>query len=301
VGRITSHTAIVVLALSALLFTVACGGSPGTPGAQALAAQPAASATSAAPAASGSTTGDPPSATGSSGSAPVTSSPSSPASPAFDAYPASAAITSNMEDAAWISCNCGGTGAVPSSQSLTQTGGAATATITGSGSGVSGWLWYSNLPSNNASNWIMDYEITPTRLAGAAALEFDGNQTGTLGNFVFGTECNYGYNPTGKTVWRFWTMSGGSQTWGTTSFACPITQVNHTYRVQMHFVASPGQYQVSRVQVTDMTTGVIVEDDRNLGTFSAVGSHGNSIDIQLDAAGSSTISARYQNISIVRW
>jgi hypothetical protein len=185
---------------------------------------------------------------------------------------------------------------------MVQAGGnSATFNVTGSGSGVSGWLWYSDLTSDNASNWIMDYDVTPTQLTGAAAIEFDGNQTGSLGDFVFGTECNFGYNPSGKTVWRFWTLSGGSETWGTTTYACPVTQVNHTYHVQMHFVASSGQYQVSHVEVTDLTSGTVVENDQNLGTFYAVSSHGDSIDAQLDAAGGATVSAEYQNVTIIRW
>jgi hypothetical protein len=147
----------------------------------------------------------------------------------------------------------------------------------------------------------MDYEVTPTDLTGGVALEFDGNQTGSLGNFVFGTECNYGYNPTEQTVWRFWTKSGGSETWGTTSYSCPITQVNHTYHVQMHFVASSGSYQVAHVRVTDTTSGQVVQDLTNLGNFSAVGSHGSSIDMQADVNANSTIKATYQNVSIIRW
>ena len=191
----------------------------------------------------------------------------------FDAYPSTAVVTAHMEGDTWYSCNCGGTGSQPASENLTQNGSAVATTITGSGGGVSGWLWYSAFSSANASNWIMDYEITPTtNLANATALEFDGNQTGGLGNFVFGTECNYGYNPSGKTVWRFWTTSG-SETWGTTSYACPITQTNHTYHVQMHFVASSSQYQVSHVKVTDVTAGSVVEDDTNLGTFNSVGEY----------------------------
>jgi hypothetical protein len=104
-------------------------------------------------------------------------------------------------------------------------------------------------------------------------------------------------------VWRFWTTSG-SETWGTTSYACPITQTNHTYHVQMHFVASSSQYQVSHVKVTDVTAGSVVEDDTNLGTFNSVGGntgHGNSIDIQPDVPTSSTLAAQYQNITIARW
>ena len=206
-----------------------------------------------------------------------------------------------MEDATWVSCDCGGTGTEPSSKNMAQAGGAATAIINGSGKGVSGWLWYSPLNTENASDWILDYEITPTSLSGAAALEFDANQTGGVGDFVFGTECNYGYNPTQKTVWRFWTLTGENQAWGTTSYGCPISEVNHTYRVQMHFTASSGTYQVSHVKVTDLSDGAVVEDDENLGTYSAVSSHGNSIDIQLDAAGSGAVSAQYRNITVIRW
>jgi acid phosphatase len=239
--------------------------------------------------------------TAASASATSTATQTTAGSASFDAYPSSATVLSHLENANWTSCNCGGTGSGPASKALTPNGSAVTAEITGSGSGVSGWLWYYGFGSMNASNWIMDYDVTPTtNLSGAAALEFDGNQTGGLGNFVFGTECNYGYNPSRKTVWRFWTMSG-SETWGTTSYACPVTQTNHTYHVQMHFVVSAGQYQVSHVKVTDLTAGSVVEDDTNLGTFKSVGSHGSSIDIQTDVPGGNTLAAQYQNITIVRW
>jgi hypothetical protein len=219
----------------------------------------------------------------------------------FDSYPSTAVVNSHMENATWDSCNCGGTGNNPSSESLTKSASSATETVTGSGSGIAGWLWYTPFSSTDASNWIMDYEVTPKNLSGAVALEFDGNQTGSLGSFVFGTECNYGYNPTGQTVWRFWTMSGGSQTWGTTSYVCPITQVNHTYHVQMHFVASSGSYQVAHVEVTDLTTGAVLQNLTSLGNFSAVGSHGDSIDMQADVKAGSTVAAVYQNVTIIRW
>jgi hypothetical protein len=148
----------------------------------------------------------------------------------------------------------------------------------------------------------MDYNVTPKDLSGAVALEFDGNQTGSLGNFVFGTECNYGYNPSMKTVWRFWTQSGGAQAWATTTYACPITQVNHTYHVQVHFVASTGKYQVAHLKVTDLSTGAVVQDASNLGTYSAVSTaHGSSIDVQADTDAGNTVAAQYQNISIIRW
>jgi hypothetical protein len=222
----------------------------------------------------------------------------------FDSYPATANVHTHLENASWVSCNCGGTGTQPSSESLTNSGGSTTVTITGSGSGVSGWLWYTSFASVDAVNWIMDYDVTPlTNPLDAAALEFDGNQTGALGNFVFGTECNYGFNPSQKTVWRFWTRNGG-ETWATTTRACPITQANHTYHVQMHFVVSNGQYRVAHVMVTDRNTGTLVEDETDLGTFNSVGSntgHGNSIDIQPDVPRANQLTARYENVTIVRW
>jgi hypothetical protein len=227
----------------------------------------------------------------------VSSATASTTASAFDSYPATASVMKNMENTTWDSCNCGGTGAAPAGESLA----AGKETVYGGSSGISGWLWYTPFASTNSGNWIMDYDVTPLNLTGAVALEFDGNQTGSLGNFVFGTECNYGYNPSMKTVWRFWTMSGGHETWGTTNYACPITQVNHTYHVQIHFVASTGSYRVARVKVTDLTTGAVVQDQSNLGTFSAVGSHGSSIDIQGDVEAGSTIAAQYKNISIIRW
>jgi len=222
----------------------------------------------------------------------------------FDTYPSTALVTSHMEDDTWNSCNCGGTGSNPSSETLSKANSEATFKITGNGGGVSGWLWYSAFGSADANNWIMDYDVTPsTNLATAAALEFDGNQTGSRGNFVFGTECNFGYNPSRKTVWRFWTTSGG-ETWGTTTYACPITQANHTYHVQMHFIASSGTYEVAHVKVTDTTTGTVVQNDQNLGVFNSVGSdsgHGNSLDVQEDVPGSASLAASYQNITLVRW
>lgn len=215
----------------------------------------------------------------------------------FDAYPSTANVKANMETMTWDSCNCGGTGSATTGESLAQ---GKVYVAAGSG-GIAGWLWYSPFASTNAHNWIMDYNVTPTDLTGAVALEFDGNQTGSLGSFVLGTECNYGYNPTLKTVWRFWTQSGGAQTWGTTNYACPITQVNHTYHVQVHFVVNQGSYQVSRLKVTDLSTGAVVQDQSNLGTFSAVASHGDSIDIQADVAANNNMSATYKNIAIIRW
>jgi hypothetical protein len=228
-------------------------------------------------------------------------SPSPTTSTGFVSYPSTAVVLNNLETAKWVSCNCGGTGTQPKSATLSQGGTNIIESVAGNSSGISGWLWYSGFGSTNAKNWIMDYDVTPMNLAGAVALEFDGNQTGTLGNFVFGTECNYGYNPSRKTVWRFWTKSSGAETWGTTAYACPVTQVNHTYHVQMYFTVSSGSYQVARVKVTDKTTGAVLQDQSNLGTFSAVGSHGNSIDVQADVTAYNTITARYENVTIVRW
>jgi hypothetical protein len=275
---------LIVLIALALMVNIGCGGGVGH--------VPSSSASS-----NGSTAGNTSAASNPSNG--ISSTPS--ASSDFDSYPSTATVNHNLESAKWVSCNCGGTGAEPASASISQTSETATANIRGGGKAVSGWLWYSALSGENASNWIVDYELTPTELSGAAALEFDGNQIGSQGNFVLGTECNYGYNPTQKTVWRFFTLSGRTQTWATTNFACPITQANRTYRVQMHFVVSSGTYRIARVKVTDLTAGAVVEDDENLGSYYAAGSHGNSIDIQLDADGSGTVSARYQNMKVIRW
>lgn len=225
--------------------------------------------------------------------------------PSFDQYPTAASVMQNLESHIWNSCNCGGTGTEPASNGFTQNNNI-NFSIAGSGSGVSGWLWWSST-RQPASNWIMDYDVKVNNPANAAALEFDGNQTSSAavpGNFVFGTECNYGFNPGQKTVWRFWTMAAGRETWGTTAFACPITTAD-TYHVQVRFaVLSDSSYAVARLKVTDLTTGKVVENDSNLGTFSSVGAntgHGNSIDVQLDAPGSKSFNATYTNIKIVRW
>lgn len=235
----------------------------------------------------------------SSGTTPTAPTPTAPTTTAsaFDAYPSTANVMSNLDTLNWITCNCGGTGSSPAGETLA----AGKETVYGGASGIGGWLWYTPFSSSNSTNWIMDYNVTPLNLTGAVALEFDGNQIGSLGNFVFGTECNYGYNPSLKTVWRFWTMAGSAQAWGTTAYACPITQVNHTYHVQMHFIATTGSYKVARVKVTDTTTGAVVQDVSNLGTFSAVASHGSSIDIQGDVEAGKTLAAQYKNIAIIRW
>jgi hypothetical protein len=101
----------------------------------------------------------------------------------------------------------------------------------------------------------------------------------------------------------------GAQTWGLTNTACPLTEGQHWYHVQMHFIRlSASQYEVHHLRVRDVTvdpdeTGTPLEDDLDLGTFGSVGgdtSHGNGIDVQLDIK-SGSFEAYYDRVRVVRW
>jgi hypothetical protein len=235
----------------------------------------------------------------------------------FDPYPNTANKLQNLDQAAWADyAGCGpgcGTPAIHSETpvSTPSLDGMAMSFLSSDSSGkIVGDLAYTNFASLNATNWIMDYyeylnvpaNIAP--LKGLVALEVDGNQTGT-GNFVFGTECNYGYNTSQKTVWRFWTTSGTIQTWATTATACPITLAKHWYHVQVHFVKlSSSTYQVARLKVTDVTANnTVVQDLSNLGTFNGVGSdtlHSNGVDVQLDEQNDS-FNVIVDKWTLIRW
>jgi hypothetical protein len=235
----------------------------------------------------------------------------------FDSYPDTANKLTNLDQAAWADyAGCGPGCAPPATHSETPTSnpsldGMAMSFLSADyGGKIVGDLAYTNFASTNATNWIMDYyeylnipaNIAP--LKGIVALEVDGNQLGT-GNFVFGTECNYGYNTSQKTVWRFWTTSGGAETWGTTATPCPITQAKHWYHVQVHFVRlSSSTYQVARLKVTDVTgNNTVVQDVSNLGTFNSNGgdtSHGNGVDAQLDVQNDS-FNVVIDKWTVIRW
>jgi hypothetical protein len=168
------------------------------------------------------------------------------------------------------------------------------------------------LDPQNVTNWIIDYyvylnipqDITPNK--GIVALEMDGNQTGAQGNFVFGTECSYGYAPghVGESVWSFSSGPAGSERWIRTGIPCPITKAKHWYHVQMHFIIhNPLEYEVARLKVTDTTTSEIVQDQPNAGTFSSVTTntaHGDAIDFQLDVF-NHDFSVIVDKVTVIRW
>jgi hypothetical protein len=235
----------------------------------------------------------------------------------FDPYPPTADKLSNLDQAAWTDFGgCGPGCGTPTIHSVTPVStpsldGMAMSFLSSDSSGkFVGDLASTHLTSTDATNWISDYyeylnvaaNIAPSK--GIVALEVDGNQTGT-GNFVFGTECNYGYNPSQKIVWRFWTTSGGAETWGTTATPCPLMQAKHWYHVQVHFIRlSSSTYQVARLKVTDVTdNNTVVQDVSDLGTFNSTGSdisHGNGVDVQLDVQNDS-FTVVIDKWTLVRW
>jgi hypothetical protein len=98
------------------------------------------------------------------------------------------------------------------------------------------------------------------------------------------------------TAWTIYVDGASAYTAGATStISAPVSMSSGS-----HSVNGSG-YEVSRLKVTDLTTGGVMQDQSDLGTFSAVESHGDSIDIQGDVSGGSTVSAKYQNVSIIRW
>ena len=229
----------------------------------------------------------------------------------FITIPGNATTLSNLDDATnWTDCNCGGTSGAAAQHSFGTVSNPSTDGqsrdffILNSNtptSAINSWLWFSsftNIPA--ATNWVLDYYVSIDNPSNATAIEFDGNQNGSGGNFVFGTECNYGANPSRNTVWRFW----NNNQWNTTTLACALTSAGHWYHVQMHFVVnSSTQYTVQEIKITDVTTNTVVTNT-NLGlalsgTLSV--DHGHSIDVQLDGKNNLGFNVYYDQITVSRW
>ncbi len=229
----------------------------------------------------------------------------------FINIPSNATTLNNLDDATnWTDCNCGGTSGAAAQHSDGTVSNPSTdgqsrdffiLNSSSPTSAINSWLWFSSFTNiTTATNWVFDYYVSVDHPENATAIEFDGNQNGAGGNFVFGTECNYGANPSRNTVWRFWDNSH----WNTTTLACPLTSSGHWYHVQMHFVVnSSTQYTVQEIKVTDVTTNTVVTNT-NLGlTLSGTGSvdHGHSIDVQLDGKNNLSFNVYYDQITVSRW
>ncbi|MFL6258323.1 MAG: hypothetical protein ACJ76Y_01320 [Thermoanaerobaculia bacterium] len=144
--------------------------------------------------------------------------------------PAGALVFDDLDDAAgWGSCtDCAGGGTLATSWPMTQNvaspshdGGSTHFQIFGPA-----WadaLWWKKVGANDtATNFLWDFWFyLPSSSTTAQALEFDAFQftpiNGTLMNFMFGSQCNYGRGG----FWDGWNQQTGH--WVQTSFPCSFS------------------------------------------------------------------------------
>jgi hypothetical protein len=171
-----------------------------------------------------------------------------------------------------------------------------------SGPGWSNALWWRKVgPNDGATNFLWDYWFyLPSSSTTAQAIEFDAFQftpiNGTMMEFMFGTQCNYGRGG----YWDGWSQQTGQ--WVQTSFPCSFS-VN-TWHHAILFVQRIGdnrdQVLYGNLTIDGVTTQWNLQEP--IAPTPAGWNSNLGVQYQLDIAGSrSSLDEWVDNVKLTAW